>query len=139
MGSVVVPPIGLRSQGRRPVRASPVGGPAAFPLDGERRLAMGWWGKLFRAPRPARRRAPDEGWYRSGSCRPLTVAQVRQRRFRAVRRGGLDPTEVYAFVHRIAGELAVARRELAYTVEENGRIKRALRSWQSRFAPRVHR
>ncbi|WDZ85443.1 DivIVA domain-containing protein [Micromonospora cathayae] len=86
-----------------------------------------------------RRRSPNEGWYRSGACRPLTACQIRERRFRSVRRDGLDPLEVYAFLHRVAGELAVARRELAYTVEENVRIKRALRSWQSRFAPRLHR
>ncbi|BCL14118.1 DivIVA domain-containing protein [Micromonospora sagamiensis] len=86
-----------------------------------------------------RRRSPNEGWYRSATCRPLTAGQVRDRQFRSVRRGGLDPLEVYAFLHRVAGELAVARRELAYTTEENVRVKRALRSWQSRFAPRVHR
>ncbi|WP_245730501.1 DivIVA domain-containing protein [Micromonospora pallida] len=86
-----------------------------------------------------RRRAPNEGWYRSAACRSLTAGQVRERQFRSVGRGGLDPLEVYAFLHRVAGELATARRELTYTTEENVRIKRALRSWQSRFAPRVHR
>ncbi|MFI6822161.1 DivIVA domain-containing protein [Micromonospora sp. NPDC050187] len=85
------------------------------------------------------RRTPNEGWYRSATCRSLTAGQVRDRQFRSVRRGGLDPLEVYAFLHRVAGELAAARRELTYTTEENVRIKRALRSWQSRFAPRVRR
>ncbi|WBB79084.1 DivIVA domain-containing protein [Micromonospora sp. WMMD882] len=69
----------------------------------------------------------------------MTAGQVRERQFRSVRRDGLDPSEVYAFLRRVAGELAAARREPAYTVEENVRIKRALRSWQSRFAPRLHR
>lgn len=89
--------------------------------------------------RSSRRRSPNEGWYRSDTCRPLTAGQVRDRQFRSLRGGGLDPLEVYAFLHRVAGELATARRELAYTVEENVRIKRALRNWQSRFAPRAHR
>ncbi|MEU2612633.1 DivIVA domain-containing protein [Micromonospora sp. NPDC007271] len=91
--------------------------------------------------RPARKRAgrpPSGGWYRSESCRPLTVGQIRERQFRNVRRG-LDPAEVHAFLHRVAGDLAAARRELALTNEENVRIKRALRSWQSRFAPGARR
>ncbi|XTZ16120.1 DivIVA domain-containing protein [Micromonospora echinospora] len=104
-------------------------------------------GRLFRPtvrprhgrPEQHRRRSPNEGWYRSAACRSLTAGQVRDRQFRSVRRGGLDPLEVYAFLHRVAGELAAARRELTYTTEENVRIKRALRSWQSRFAPRAHR
>lgn len=85
-----------------------------------------------------RGRSPNGGWYRSESCRPLTAGQVRDRRFRSVRRG-LDPTEVHAFLHRVAGELAAARRDLAAVTEENVRIKRALRSWQARFAPGVRR
>ncbi|SCL14174.1 DivIVA domain-containing protein [Micromonospora inyonensis] len=104
-------------------------------------------GRLFRSterprhgrPEQHRRRSPNEGWYRSATCRSLTAGQVRDRQFRSVRRGGLDPLEVYAFLQRVAGELAAARRELTYTTEENVRIKRALRSWQSRFAPRAHR
>ncbi|MEH1012050.1 DivIVA domain-containing protein [Micromonospora sp. CPCC 206060] len=82
------------------------------------------------------RRSPNAGWYRSASCRPLTANQVRDRRFTDARRG-LDPTEVYAFLHRVAAELAVTRRELIMTREENVRIKRALRNWQSRFTPGV--
>ncbi|RNM00018.1 hypothetical protein EFE23_07595 [Micromonospora solifontis] len=50
-------------------------------------------------------------------------------------RRGLDPVEVHAFLHRVAGDLALARREVARTAEENVRIKRALRNWQSRFTP----
>jgi DivIVA domain-containing protein len=59
---------------------------------------------------------------------------VRDQRFATVRRG-LDPIEVHAFLARVAAEVAATRRELARTAEENARIKRALRSWQSRFAP----
>ncbi|SCG35560.1 DivIVA domain-containing protein [Micromonospora halophytica] len=92
---------------------------------------------LARFRRAARRRPSrpaNAGWYRSGSCRPLTAGQIRERQFHQVRRG-LDPAEVHAFLHRVAGELANTRRDLAMVTEENIRIKRALRSWQSRFAP----
>ncbi|MEU3456211.1 DivIVA domain-containing protein [Micromonospora sp. NPDC006766] len=90
-----------------------------------------------RATRPAPR-PPNDGWYRSKYCLPLTVGQIRERQFRSVRRG-LDPAEVHAFLCRVAGDLAAARREVALTREENVRIKRALRSWQSRFTPGVRR
>jgi hypothetical protein len=46
---------------------------------------------------------------------------------------------VHAFLCRVAGELAVVRREMVMVAEENVRIKRALRSWQARFAPGVRR
>ncbi len=93
---------------------------------------------LFRPARKRVDRPPNEGWYRSRYCAPLTVGQIRERQFRNVRRG-LDPAEVHAFLYRVAGDLAAARREVALTREENVRIKRALRSWQSRFAPGVRR
>ncbi|MFE9200775.1 DivIVA domain-containing protein [Micromonospora sp. NPDC007230] len=93
---------------------------------------------LFRPARKRPSRPPNGGWYRSETCRPLTVGQIRARQFRNVRRG-LDPAEVHAFLHRVAGDLAAARRELALIQEENVRIKRALRSWQSRFSPGVLR
>lgn len=92
---------------------------------------------LFRSRRRPDR-PPNGGLYRSESCRPLTAGQIRERQFRNVRRG-LDPAEVHAFLHRVAGELADTRRELARTSEENIRIKRALRTWQSRFAPGAYR
>ncbi|WP_433344802.1 DivIVA domain-containing protein [Micromonospora sp. CA-111912] len=79
-------------------------------------------------------RSPNAGWYRPEATRPLTAGQVRDRRFATVWRG-LDPAEVHAFLDLVAGELAATRRELAHTTEENARIKRALRSWHSRFAP----
>ncbi|WP_406040553.1 DivIVA domain-containing protein [Micromonospora sp. NBC_00898] len=97
--------------------------------------------KVLNLFRPARRRSASSrprngGWYRSESCRPLSVGQIRDRHFRTVRHG-LDPAEVHAFLYRVAGDLAIVRRELARTAEENVRIKRALRSWQSRFTPGV--
>ncbi|WP_240943966.1 DivIVA domain-containing protein [Micromonospora thermarum] len=68
----------------------------------------------------------------------MTARQVRDRQFRSVRRG-LDPAEVHAFLHRVACELAAARRDLVAVTEENARIKRALRSWQARFASEARR
>ncbi|WBB92864.1 DivIVA domain-containing protein [Verrucosispora sp. WMMC514] len=68
----------------------------------------------------------------------MTVGQIRDRQFRSVRRG-CDPAEVHAFLSRVAGELAAARRELVLVAEENARIKRALRSWQARFTPGMRR
>jgi DivIVA domain-containing protein len=84
-------------------------------------------------------RYPDVGRYHLTGLPGLSAAQVRERQFHLVRRHGLDPDEVQAFLHRVAAELAAARRELAYTREENDRVKRALRSWQSHAHGRVHR
>ncbi|SCL24870.1 hypothetical protein GA0070616_2999 [Micromonospora nigra] len=48
-----------------------------------------------------------------------------------VRRRGLDPVEIRAFLHRVADELTVAQTALVAVQEENARIKNALRAWQS--------
>ncbi|RKN44256.1 DivIVA domain-containing protein [Micromonospora endolithica] len=94
---------------------------------------------LFRRRTPHRPdRPPSVGWHRSASGPPLTAGQIRGRRFSPARRG-LDPAEVYAFLHRVAGELAATRRDLVTVTEENVRIKRAPRSWQARFAPGARR
>ncbi|MDM4722215.1 DivIVA domain-containing protein [Micromonospora sp. WMMA1363] len=61
---------------------------------------------------------------------PLRPWQVRDRCF-TVRRRGVDPVEIRAFLHRVADELAVAQRALVAVQEENVRIKNALRAWQS--------
>jgi cell division septum initiation protein DivIVA len=61
---------------------------------------------------------------------PLRPWQIRERYF-AVRRHGLDPVEIRAFLHRVADELAVAQTALVAMQEENVRIKNALRAWQS--------
>ena len=94
---------------------------------------------LFRSARRSRPgRLPNQGWYRSESCRPLSVGQIRERKFRTVRHG-LDPAEVHAFLYRVAGDLALARRDASRYAEENTRIKAALKSWQSRFTPGAQR
>lgn len=67
-------------------------------------------------------------------CPPLSPARIRDRRF-SVRRRGLDPTEIAAFLDRVADELAVAQIALAAVREESVRIRDALRTWQSTHAP----
>jgi DivIVA domain-containing protein len=62
-----------------------------------------------------------------GNLRPW---QIRERCFN-VRRRGLDPVEIRAFLHRVADELTVAQTALVAVQEENVRIKNALRAWQS--------
>ncbi|MDG4763287.1 DivIVA domain-containing protein [Solwaraspora sp. WMMD406] len=73
--------------------------------------------------------------YHGGARWPsISPGQVRDRQFpdRARRGRGYDPTEVRAFLHLVADELAAVRAELAMTRDENVRIKQALRDWQSR-------
>ncbi len=72
--------------------------------------------------------------YRSAAYRPLRPEQIRERQFALVRRG-LDATEVDLFLRRVADDLTALHAELGRTREENVRVKRALRDWQSRFAP----
>lgn len=78
-----------------------------------------------------------------GSCRVpsypmIPPSQVRTRRFPTTRRGGLDPTEVGHFLHRVADDLTAAYAQLAVVREENARIKSALRQWQSAQAPTAY-
>lgn len=61
---------------------------------------------------------------------PLRPWQIRDRCF-TIRRRGLDPDEIRAFLHRVADELTIAQTALAAVREENVRIKNALRDWQS--------
>ncbi|SCL40357.1 DivIVA domain-containing protein [Micromonospora pallida] len=99
-------------------------------------------------PTTARHRAPDRTrpvgatnagrHYRSAAYRPLCAGRVRDRRFTLVRRG-LDPGEVTAFLHQVADDLTELHAELDRIRDENIHIKRSLRDWQSRFAPRVYR
>ncbi|WJK32830.1 DivIVA domain-containing protein [Solwaraspora sp. WMMA2065] len=80
---------------------------------------------------PQHRRPRNAGVFRRPPLRPrIHPGQVRDRRFREVRRG-LDPAEVYAFLHYVAEDLTVLRDDLRRTDDENLRIKRALREWQS--------
>ncbi|MEW2381442.1 DivIVA domain-containing protein [Micromonospora sp. NPDC047707] len=49
-----------------------------------------------------------------------------------IRWRGLDPNQVYDYLHRIADELDRLHRELATANTEAERIRQALRQWQSR-------
>ncbi|WP_406067611.1 DivIVA domain-containing protein [Micromonospora sp. NBC_01638] len=46
-------------------------------------------------------------------------------------RRGIDPQEVRRFLHRVALELATLHKDVERLTDENIRIKRALRGWQS--------
>ncbi|SCL55553.1 DivIVA domain-containing protein [Micromonospora peucetia] len=69
--------------------------------------------------------------------RGLRPWQIRDRCFN-VRRRGLDPVEIRAFLHQVADELTVAQTALVAVQEENVRIKKALSAWQS-AQPANHR
>ncbi|MGV9805318.1 DivIVA domain-containing protein [Micromonospora chersina] len=71
--------------------------------------------------------------YRSSAYPSLLPWQVRERRFPPARLGrrGLDPDTVYAYLDRIAGDLAAVYAALADSRRETARIKDALRRWQS--------
>ncbi|MEH0843641.1 DivIVA domain-containing protein [Micromonospora sp. CPCC 205711] len=69
---------------------------------------------------------------------PLRPWQIRDRCFN-VRRRGLDPVEIRAFLHRVADELTVAQTALVAVQEENVRIKNALRTWQSAQSAQSYR
>jgi len=83
--------------------------------------------------RPPARHGRNAATHRySGAGRPsITPGQVRDRWFAERTRRGCDPTEVRAFLHLVADELAAVRAELAATRDENVRVKQALRDWQS--------
>ena len=90
--------------------------------------------RLCRPGRPARGSSPNH--YRSASYVPLRSWEVRDRRFRSIRSGrrGLDPTEVYDFLDRVAGDLDAVYAALAASREQTTRAKDELRRWQSRQA-----
>lgn len=73
-----------------------------------------------------------------GGTEQLHPRLVRERKFTTVGLGrrGLDPQEVRHFLYRVAHELATLRQEVARLHDENTRIKRALRDWQSAQARR---
>ncbi|KKK05129.1 DivIVA domain-containing protein [Micromonospora sp. HK10] len=85
---------------------------------------------MVRNQRPAR---GSGATYRSGAYTSLLPWQVRERRFPPVGLGrrGLDPGEVYAFLDRVAGDLAAVHAALAASRRETAVIKDALRRWQS--------
>ena len=74
--------------------------------------------------------------YRSSAYPSLLPWQVRERRFKpaGLGRRGLEPTDVYAFLDRVADDLAAVHSALADSRRETARIKDALRRWQSEQA-----
>ncbi|MFY1635722.1 DivIVA domain-containing protein [Solwaraspora sp. WMMB335] len=88
--------------------------------------------RIVEPPHPAESRRPrNSGVFRLPPLRPrMSPDEVREHQFRTVRRG-LDPAEVYAFLHRVAEDVSGLRDELRRTHDENDRIKYALREWQS--------
>ncbi|NJC12672.1 DivIVA domain-containing protein [Micromonospora profundi] len=74
--------------------------------------------------------------YRSGAYTSLLPWQVRERRFAptGLGRRGLNPDDVYAFLDRVAGDMAAVYAALAESRLETARIKHALRRWQTEQA-----
>lgn len=70
---------------------------------------------------------------KSGDAQRILPGQVRNRRFRGRTwlRGGLDPGDVYGFLHHVSDEIDLLRRELFAAHAENERIKVALHHWQT--------
>ncbi|MFI7490345.1 cell division protein DivIVA [Micromonospora echinaurantiaca] len=71
--------------------------------------------------------------YPAGHPGRLTPHEVRTREFAACRRG-VDPLEVREFQARVADELAALNEAVRLLSQENDRIKRALRDWQTMHA-----
>lgn len=67
------------------------------------------------------------------SRRRISPAEVLQRRFPITRWGrrGVDEREVHRFLREVADELDATRSELRQAVDENTRLKNALRDWQA--------
>ncbi|MGW5014486.1 DivIVA domain-containing protein [Micromonospora chalcea] len=63
----------------------------------------------------------------------LTPHEVRIRAFDA-RRRGVDPDQVREFQARVADELTELHRQVRVLAQENDRLKRALRDWQTMHA-----
>ncbi|WBB52583.1 DivIVA domain-containing protein [Verrucosispora sp. WMMD573] len=63
----------------------------------------------------------------------LTPHEVRTRTFDP-RRRGVDPDQVREFQDTVADELAELHRQFRTVAQENERLKRALRDWQSMHA-----
>ncbi|MGC4789208.1 cell division protein DivIVA [Micromonospora sp. DT178] len=60
----------------------------------------------------------------------MTPHEVRTREF-AARRRGVDPVEVREFQARVSDELAMLNETVRLLTQENDRIRRALRDWQT--------
>ncbi|MFY1594285.1 DivIVA domain-containing protein [Micromonospora sp. WMMD737] len=63
----------------------------------------------------------------------MTPHEVRTREF-AARRRGVDQVEVREFQARVADELAMLNETVRLLTQENDRIRRALRDWQTMHA-----
>ncbi|MET8354542.1 MULTISPECIES: DivIVA domain-containing protein [unclassified Micromonospora] len=74
--------------------------------------------------------------YRSSTYTSLLPWQVGERRFppTGLGRRGLNPNDVYAFLDRVAVDMAALHAALAESRRETARIKEALRRWQSEHA-----
>ncbi|WP_406070323.1 DivIVA domain-containing protein [Micromonospora sp. NBC_01638] len=71
--------------------------------------------------------------YRSAAYTSLLPWQVRERRFAptGLGRRGLNPDDVYAFLDRVAVDMAALHAALGESRRETARIKDALRRWQT--------
>ncbi|WP_406079554.1 DivIVA domain-containing protein [Micromonospora sp. NBC_00858] len=85
---------------------------------------------IARNERPAREVGAT---YRSSTYTSLLPWQVRERRFAptGLGRRGLNPDDVYAFLDRVAVDMAAVYAALAESRLETVRIKNALRRWQT--------
>ncbi|MEU0152184.1 DivIVA domain-containing protein [Micromonospora fulviviridis] len=71
--------------------------------------------------------------YGTGLPARLTAHEARTRAFDP-RRRGVDPEQVREFQALVADELTDLHRRVRLLGEENERLKRALRDWQTRHA-----
>ena len=71
--------------------------------------------------------------YLTGLPSRLTPHEVRTHAFDP-RRRGVDPDQVREFQARVADELTELHRQVRLLAQENDRLKRALRDWQTMHA-----
>lgn len=71
--------------------------------------------------------------YGTGLPARLTAHEARTRTFDPCRRGA-DPDQVRDFQTQVADELTDLHRRVRLLTEENDRLKRALRDWQTMHA-----
>lgn len=85
-----------------------------------------------------RHRRPIGRVYRSAGAAETTPDTIRRTEFPYTRLGrrGLDPEAVYAFVYRLANELADLGARARHVAAENERLKGTLRAWQSQHTQR---
>lgn len=71
--------------------------------------------------------------YLTGLPARMTPHEVRTHAFDP-RRRGVDPDQVREFQARVADELTEVHRQVRLIAQENDRLKRALRDWQTMHA-----